>query len=63
MFTIPMILGNTVFRVCLFLFTARHNDAAWPPPAKRSNTAMDKNWRAMDITFPSIMGIYILMLS
>jgi len=58
-----MILGNAVFRVCLFLFTARRNDAAWPPPAKRSNTAMDENWRAMDITFPSIMGIYIPMLS
>ncbi|MCZ6805021.1 MAG: hypothetical protein O7D86_14145 [Proteobacteria bacterium] len=52
-----MMLGNAVFRVCLFSFRARHNDAAWPSPAKRSNAAMDENGRAMDIAFPSIMGI------
>ncbi|MCZ6802496.1 MAG: hypothetical protein O7D86_00780 [Proteobacteria bacterium] len=31
---------------------------AWPPPAKRSNAAMDENGRAMDIAFPGVMGIY-----
>ena len=52
-----MILGNAVFRVRPFSFMARHDDAAWPLPAKRSNAAMDENGRAMDIAFPSIMGI------
>jgi len=27
------------------------------PPAKRSNAAMDVNGRAMDIVFPSIIGM------
>ena len=52
-----MILGNAMFRVRLFLFRARRDDAAWSPPAKRSNAAMDENGRAMDIVFLSIMGI------
>ena len=53
-----MILGNAVFRVCPFSFRARRDDAAWQPPAKRSNAAMDENGRAMYIAFPCIMGIY-----
>jgi len=52
-----MILGNAVFRMCLFSFRVRRDDAAWPLPAKRSNAAMDENGRAVDIAFPSIMGI------
>jgi hypothetical protein len=52
-----MILGNEVFRVRPFLFRARRDDAAWPPPAKRSNAAMGENGCAMNIAFPSIMGI------
>ena len=52
-----MILGNAVFRVCPFSFRARRDDAAWPPPAKRSNAAMDENGRAVDIALPSIMAI------
>jgi hypothetical protein len=56
--TIPMIPGNAVFRVCPFSFRARHDDdAAWSPPAKRSNAAVDENGRAMYIVFPGIMGI------
>ncbi|MCZ6805165.1 MAG: hypothetical protein O7D86_14905 [Proteobacteria bacterium] len=41
---------------------ARRDDAAWPPPAKRSNAAMDENGRAMDIAFPCIMGILLRLL-
>ncbi len=52
-----MIPGNAAFRVCPFSFRARRDDAAWPPPAKRSNTAMDENGCAMDIVFPGITGI------
>jgi len=52
-----MIPGNAVFRVCPFSFRARRDDTAWPPPAKRSNAAMDENGRAIDIVFPNIMGI------
>jgi len=52
-----MILGNTMFRVCLFSFRARRDDAAWSLPAKRNNAAMEENRRAMDIAFSGIMGI------
>ena len=55
-----MISGNAVFSVCPFSFRTRRDDAAWPPPAKRSNAAMDANGRAMNIVFPSIMGINLI---
>jgi len=43
--------------VCLFLFRARRDDAAWLFHVKRSNAAMDKKRRAMDAIFAGIMGI------
>lgn len=52
-----MIVGNTLCRVCLFLFRARRDDAAWLFPAKRSNAALDESRRAMNTVFPTIMGI------
>ncbi len=52
-----MIPVNAVCRVCSFLFKARRDDEAWLSPAKRSNAAMDKNERAMDMVFAGIMGI------
>jgi len=64
-----MILENVVFRVCLFLFRARHDDVAWPIPAKRSTTvgalgddAMDENKCAKNMIFSSIM-VYTRMIS
>jgi len=45
--------------VCPFSFKARRDDVAWPPPAKRSNTALDEKGRAMDTAFSNILGMVI----
>jgi len=43
---------------CVRFYSGQGVTLRMAAPAKRSNAAMDENGRAMDIVFPSIMGIY-----
>ncbi len=51
-----MMLGN-VYSKCVCFHSGQGATMQHGHPAKRSNTVMDENKRAMDILFLGIMGI------